>query len=77
MKSNKVIYVLNHLINRKGKPTQNLLIERFNGTFRRGVLDAYIFDSLAHAREIASDWVDDYNQFRPNDALDGLSPIIA
>jgi putative transposase len=33
-----------------GEPMQNGYCERFNGTFRYEILDAYIFYSLAEAR---------------------------
>lgn len=58
-----------------GKPMQNGYCERFNGTFRYEVLDAYIFDSLAEARVIIKDWLHEYNYERPHNRLHGLTPV--
>ena len=44
-----------------GEPTQNAYIERFNGTFRRDVLNAYVFKSIKEVDEITSKWIINYN----------------
>jgi putative transposase len=57
-----------------GKPNQDALIERFNRTVRHEVLDAYVFESLDQVREISAEWMREYNEERPHDALARVPP---
>lgn len=58
-----------------GKPTQNAYIERFNGTFRREVLNANVFSSIVQARRVVDEWVVEYNTERPHQALGFMTPV--
>ena len=58
-----------------GKPNQNAFVERFNRSFRYEVLDTNLFNSITQAQEAADAWVMDYNQFRPHDSLDDMTPM--
>jgi len=52
-----------------GKPSQNGFIERFNGSFRNEVLDAWLFNTLEEVRDEAGRWVEEYNLLRPHESL--------
>lgn len=59
---------------RPGKPTQNAYIERFNRTYRTGVLDRYIFNTLTEVRTMTEDWRSRYNRLRSHMALGDVPP---
>ncbi len=49
-------------------------IERYNRTFRTEMLDAYLFNSIEQVQPIVDDWLTQYNEYRPLDALGGVPP---
>ncbi|MEM0932140.1 MAG: IS3 family transposase [Bacteroidota bacterium] len=57
-----------------GKPVQNSLIERFNRSYRQEVLNAYLFESLSQVRTLTEQWVEHYNEKRPHEALQKMTP---
>jgi putative transposase len=57
-----------------GTPTQNSFIERFNRTYREAILDRYAFKTLNDVRELTDDWIREYNEERPHDAIGDLTP---
>ncbi|MET3875967.1 putative transposase [Chitinophaga sp. OAE865] len=59
---------------RPGKPTDNPFIESFNGSFRDECLNVNWFLSLDDAYEKISNWVQEYNTFRPHSSLNELTP---
>jgi putative transposase len=58
-----------------GKPMQNGFIERFNGSYRRELLDAYVFFDLSEVRELTNNWMQNYNTERPHEALNNMTPF--
>lgn len=59
-----------------GKPTQNGLIESFNGRFRDECLNQEWFSSLKEARQLIEGWRVGYNSKRPHSSLGYLPPDI-
>jgi putative transposase len=56
------------------KSTQNFYIERFSRTYRKEVLDMYVFRTLNEVREITEKWKIEYNEERPHESLGDLTP---
>lgn len=57
-----------------GEPNQNAYIECFNRTYRNELLDLYLFRNLAEVREATYWWMIEYNEQRPHDSLEDLTP---
>jgi len=57
-----------------GRPMQNGYIERFNGSYRREILDAYLFFDLEEVRQLTGQWIEEYNTKRLHEALGNLTP---
>ncbi len=56
-----------------GKPMQNGYIERFNRSYRKEILDSYLFFNLSEVREHTQAWMDEYNNNRPHESLKNLT----
>ena len=52
---------------------QNGYIERFNRIYREAILDAYLFFELEDVRLLTQEWMEEYNERRPHEALHNLS----
>ncbi len=59
---------------RPGKPTDNALVESFNGSLRDECLNVHWFLSLEDAQEKIECWRQEYNQQRPHSSLNNLTP---
>jgi putative transposase len=59
---------------RPGKPTDDALVESFNGRVRQELLNPSWFDTLEQARREAGAWRRDYNEIRPHRSLGNKSP---
>jgi putative transposase len=57
-----------------GSPWQNGHNESFNGVFRDGCLNRWLFASVREAREASEYWLQEYNVERPHGSLSGRSP---
>jgi putative transposase len=57
-----------------GSPWQNGHNESFNGVFRDGCLDRWLFESLRETRETTESWLREYNEERPHGSLSGMTP---
>lgn len=57
-----------------GKPTQNGLVERLNGTQRNECLNLKYFKTVQEVQQDLDSWWNDYNFDRPHSALGYLTP---
>ena len=63
------------VLNRPGHPEENVIVERFNGTMRREVLNWYTFKRFEEVQPFLDDFRARYNIGRPHISLGGLSPL--
>jgi putative transposase len=59
---------------RPGKPTDNAMVESFNGRLRQECLNEHWFMSLTDAKDKIAAWRRGYNEARPHSALNWQTP---
>ncbi len=59
---------------RPRKPTDNGVVESFNGSLRDECLNVHWFETMEEARAIVEAWRTDYNESRPHMAHNGVPP---
>lgn len=57
-----------------GKPWQNGYVEGFNAVFRDGCLNRWQFYSIAEARRVSEQWLEEYNTIRPHGGIGMMTP---
>jgi len=57
-----------------GSPWQNGHNESFNGVFRDGCLNRWSFYSVAEARRVVDQWLEEYNEVRPHGSINQMTP---
>lgn len=62
-------------MSRVGTPTDNGYAERFVGSFKRAVADRRPYHTLGQFLRAAEAWINFYNQERPHEGLENLSPL--
>jgi len=56
---------------------KNTVIKKRRGLvpmLREGILNMHVFRTLTEVRELTEDWVREYNEERPHDSLNDLTP---
>lgn len=66
----RVVCLLNQIIEWLGKPQQNTYVERYNHTVHHD----YLFESIAEVQVYATNWMWTYNHQHPNMALGRITP---
>ncbi len=59
-----------------GSPWQNGHNESFNGVFRDGCLNRWLFESVRESRDATEHWLYEYNFERPHGSLSGLASTV-
>ena len=55
-------------------PQQNAFVERFNRSYRSGVLDRFLFTNLREVESETAKWAFKYTNVRPHDSLGDRTP---
>lgn len=71
------LYRMSVSMTESGNPKDNPQAERINETIKNQMLKGHVFHSIMEVEQAVSDAIDFYNNRRPHDSLDGLTPMAA